>query len=337
MDAVAQQAPKISRKRRRVTALMGIAVMLAVVHPSPVCSADNSQISTNNLSSKLKWAPQKQLKPNIEYIGVGPYSSPTFSQDQDVIIRLPKYVRDVGADIIINGGRHVKIIGGHTRGRIYWRNGFGSLFIEGVLIDVSAASSRDAIVVSGAPGHSPDVYLQKIFVTGVQGSFLGVHADIFQAWGPIGALRVDQFTGDSNYQGFFIRPEFSIRRAEFSRVNLKFNKLGSPVGNSYLMWFRNMSGEYSPGDPFYPVTFSDDVYVSANARSPRQAAAFPPPGTMLPGPLGRFFTGKVTQGGSMTWPSWTGVEGRVRMGAPKDGDFVQRAQVGLGYKSPGYE
>ncbi len=284
----------------------------------------------------MRWAPPQQVAPNRIPVPLNYFSTPEFRPDQDVELVLPPVPRRAGADLRVNGGRHVRIIGGHIRGRLQWTGGTGSLFVEGLRIDLTETPNRDAIVVSGAQGASPDVFLQNILVTGVQGAFKSTHADIFQPYGAVGHLRVHNFTGDTNYQGFFIRPEYPIKSATFSHVNLKFNRLGQPDGNTFLLWCRNMAGSPALGDPFFPVTYGPGVYAEANDRTPGHAAAFPPPGFLVPGPGGMNFSGITDLSGSVRWPPISGISGKVRLGPPPDGDFIDGHKVGLGYRSPGY-
>ena len=324
---------------RRNFVKAAVATPLGALLPAP-SSADetnSSILAVQRTAPKLRWPPPAQNDARIVEISSGFFSSPEFGEEEDVVVKLPGIAMRDGADVQINGGRHVRIIGGHMRGRLMWRNGSGSLFVEGVLIDLNTVPNRDAITVSGASSSPPDIYLQNIIVTGVQGTFAGVHADVFQAYGPIGRLRVHSMTADSNYQGFFIRPEFSIAGATFSRVNMKFNKRGKPEGGTFLFWCRNMQGSPAKGDAFYPVEFGPEVYAEPNARAADWPAAFPPPGILVPGKEGRNFDGAVGADNSIGWPEHSGITGRVLLGPPKDGDMVKPTDIGANYRSPGYD
>jgi hypothetical protein len=300
---------------------------------SPIVAASQDAWRT---SPVLRWAPPAQQTPITIDVPETYFSTPAIPPDQDAIIRLPKRPRRPGADLRIVGGRHVRLIGGQTMGRLQWADGTGSIFVEGLAIDLTATPNRDAIVVAGARDASPDVYLQSVLVTGVQGTFAGTHADVFQPYGAIGHLRVHCFTADTNYQGFFIRPEHPIKSATFSHVNMKFNALGAPESNTFLFWSRNLRESPARGDAHYPVEYGPQVYAEANAKMPGRAAAFPPPGFRLPGRDEREFDGIAAADGSVTWPLSSGIVGQVLLGSPPSGDFVRLADVGVNYRSPGY-
>lgn len=316
--------------RRRELIGSGLSLLAPIPGQSPLAT-----LARAAAGSRLRWAPPDLDRPLVVSTGTGFYNSPRFAPDQDVIVALPRSPRAIGADIQINGGRHVRIVGGHTFGRLSWKEGCGSLYVQGLIIDLSQTPERDAIVASGANGYWPDIYLQNLLVTGVQGTHARTHADVFQPYGPIGRLRVHGVTADSNYQGFFIRPENPILGAEFSRVNMRFNRLGTPDGNTYLFWCRNLRESPARGDPLFPVHFGPDVYAEANAREPSRAAVFPAPQHHLVGRDGVTYASVAEADGTIRWPEASGITGEVRCGRPPGGDFILPEMVGAAYPSSG--
>lgn len=285
--------------------------------------------------SKLRWAPPAQSSPTAVTLPVG-FFSQTYGDNEDVIITGHGAIRTDNSDVSITGGRHVRIMGGHFRGRLTVTGVTGSIFIEGIEMDfTTSATDKDALVLGGKTGFAPDVYIQNCLVYGVTGTSGGVHADIIQLGAEIGHLRMHKFTGDTNYQGFFLPAGPLIASATYSDVNLKINALGTPLAGATLLWFRNQEGEAS-SNPLYPVHFSRNVYIQANSANPGQPAIYPTPGADIEGDLTPGgYSPTLDGGGNATFPAGSGVTGTVFRGnAPSD--YVLAANVGLSYVSPGY-
>lgn len=255
----------------------------------------------------LTWAPPAQS--NTVTVTVGPgYYTGTFAPDQDVTFLWPtsRY-----SSFEVTGGRHLRVIGGEvlktTAGSgLRFTGCTGSVFLEGLHVDMSKVSA-DAINVSGTTGR-PDVYLQNLRVTGVNGSMATTHADVFQPQGPIGSLYVDRLTATSNYQGLFLPPQQPITSIDLRRVNLSYT---DPTAThvTYLLWLLDQ-GQTPP-----PATLTD-VWVQPRAGQSLAKSVWPAPVS----PDG---------GRSGYWPH--PVSGFVRAGSPAD-----FATAGLNYTSPGY-
>lgn len=280
--------------------------------------------------SPLRWAPPPQRHPVTIAVPAGFYSG-SFAPDQDVTFIWPDRPRF--SSFTVTGGRHLRTIGGTlvktTAGTgLRFTDTTGSVFLEGLDLDMTAVSA-DAINVSGAPGALPDVYLQNLRVTGVNGSRGGVHADIFQPQGPIGDLRVDRLTGRSDYQGLFIPPQAPMSSAELHRVDLAYTHPdGSAV--TYLLWLLD---ECSTDVPC-PVTL-DDVWVTPRAGQHLGQAVWPHPAA-VDGDGARIGVRSSDGWRTAYWTPRLPVTGRVQAGSPPDGDFTPAGSVGLGYVSPGY-
>lgn len=231
----------------------------------------------------------------------------------------------------ITGGRNIRLIGISRRGRITIKNNKGSIYLEGCRIDLSSTTNgRDAINAYGATGFTPDVTIQNCYITGVKGTNAGSHGDIFQPQGPVGRVRIDKLTGDSNYQGLFLRPEFLISSAEISRTNLTFNNLTTPGpdNNTYLLWARNSSGQSAPGTLLYPVHYHQVYLAQHESRSPIQAAVYPTNET-IEGFVGTTATPDAS--GHVHYDGTANIWGKVYNGAPPGGDYVSSGSVGVGY------
>lgn len=224
----------------------------------------------------LRWAPPAQTAPTIltfsrgtagtlgnfstsshawtNTSGNGKGNGPrVFDDDEDVTVIGASAERLAGYSLTINGGRHVRLVAGFNRGLVNCINQTGSVYIEGVRFDL-AETSVDAFAVSGKAGHQPDVYVQRCFATGLHGTSGGTHADFFQIQGPVGRVRIDSCTFDSNYQGIFIAPGQLISRADISRVDGSFNDLTPATSGTHLLFMRDLSvSPPSVADPLYPV------------------------------------------------------------------------------------
>lgn len=306
----------------------------------------------NPLDSRLSWAPPPQSNPTIIQLpqgffkganpsgtawvnisGNGRANGPRVLDDDEDFILLPyNGIRSNNSDVEIEGGRHGRLIGGHFRGRLSVKSITGSLYIEGTRFDLTSAPNKDYLNAFGKPGYQPNIYLQNMHFTGGQGTNAGTHADIFQPQGPIGTLYADKITGDCNYQGFFIRPEYAIRGADLRRMNLKFNALGTPEGNTFAFWFRNTVADGAPPagtDAKFPVSLTE-CYARANTSTPGQVAAFPRPGDQTYGdPTAAL--GAINTAGTYTWPDGSGISGAVKYDDGSVADFVNSANVGVGY------
>lgn len=281
---------------------------------------------TRPAASPRRWAPPALSSPTVVTIDPEAYDPKVFAPDEDVVVKLPPVLCKRGVDI--TGGRRVEIIGGAVKpsvnaAGIRLKEVTGSIFLEGLGIDMRDVSN-DAIAVSSVGSHRPDVYLQNIRATGVNGSFAGTHADLFQHQGNIGRVFVHGFTGRSNYQGFFVPSQFSIAGLDLDQVDLGYEPGGDAY--SYLLWLRDNAADLA-----YPVRLSE-VYVAPRAGQTLGANAVWPDSAQGGG------IGAIVQpDGSVRWGGTMRVSGAVRPGRPAGGDFVPASAVGIGYVSPGYE
>lgn len=274
-------------------------------------------------SSLLRWAPPPQTFPIVVDVPVSGNFRPANFMNNDVILRMPTVAREQGASIHITGGRHVRIIGGHSRGTISFWNTSGSIFAEGLVI--TPPPDRDGIAWGSASGgpNAPDVYVQNCQITGLSGSAAGFHADAIQAWGdgPTGCIRIHRVSATTNYQSFFLPNRKGIVSTEISLVDLAFTDNSSPT--AYHLWFRDVGGAVHPVDLYevfldlssHPTQRLDKAVMPDRDREPTIAAI-------------------LQSDGSVIWPPAAQITGRVRPGRPPTGSFVRNP--GLGYVSPGY-
>ncbi len=278
-------------------------------------------LSSAATNTDMKWAfPNLENPTIIDLSKTGGQTNWKFSADQDVIFigsdtpRTGKLQTDGGRNIVVLGGEFAPV-GDTKSATIHLLNLHGSAHIEGVHID-SKNASQDGIAVGGASGKQPTITVQNTVIENMHGSKGGVHADIFQTHGSVGDMRFYNVTGDTNYQGFFIAPQYSPshKSADFENVNISYNG-GS--GNTYQYWFVDGANQ-TP----YPVTLKN-VYASERAgQQAENSSVWPKAG------MGDMSAVRV--GNQITWPKMP-YKGAITVGEPAK-DFASTANTGANFK-----
>lgn len=260
----------------------------------------------------------------------------SYPNGSDFLINFPASKR-TGTTRIYSSGlnkpRHIKIVGGYLTTSVddgvvlSVESATGTVHIEGLLIDGSGgAATMNAITFSLEPSTGI-AQVQNCRILGVLGTQLGFHGNIIQMYAGK-ELRVDKLTGDSNFQGFYVRPNQlnatpvpDLLNVDLRRVNLSYN---ATVGDatSYLLWLQspNAAGTNLPTainlDTFYIAPRAAQT-VATNAVQPNSAHA-----TLA----------AVEAGGEITWPTITQMSAasKIISGTPAV-DFVPAGSVGLAY------
>ena len=261
----------------------------------------------------LSWAPPALTDPITLTVSDTKHN---FKLDvaKDYLIKMPATPLKARGGLTISGGRNVVLIGGAIeapsakdapkatdRRAVYLKGQAGTVHIEGLHIkgdDLAEAFNLDERL--GAI-----VQLQNIRIETVHGSFSGHHADLVQTWAGPAELRIDRFTGFTDYQGFFLLPNQHFtdgpkpKLFDFRHINLT----GSEK-SAYLLW--------SPGEKAMPVTLKE-VWLKPNPKKTnRDQFLWPKPSS-----------------GDKSWEA-------VQVGTPPQGDFVPEGVAGVDYVSPGY-
>jgi hypothetical protein len=305
-------------------------------HTAFLPCAGNSCASAHE--DQLRWPPPCLESPNV--IQVEPDDSTTLlrlENEQDYIIEMPDV--PITRGLAIRGGRNIVMIGGEIA--IPWQGDYasiesrtglqilqstGTVHIEGLLLHGDDISEGIQIAAPSAT-----VQLENVGIFGIHArdevGFSDNHPDLIQTYGGVNELRVDKLTGSSDYQGLFFKAEGRAMGSVYlSRVNV----IGLPTAR-YLIWFEPYLGS---GNVFLwgvwvnePATstegFSHAVWPDPNGKYPTQAR------------VSTTFSGKQIA----SWPSAMKpqVNGLVMEGSPPDGNFVNPNDVGVGYRSPGYQ
>lgn len=167
---------------------------------------------------------------------------------RDYLVRMPTTKLSVLGGLVIVGGHDVVLIGGaitipswgashptDNRG-LYLKEQTGTVHIEGLLIDNSGGALSEGININ-APKAT--VQLQNIRVDRLQArdevGFSDNHPDLVQSWAGPAELRVDRFSGTTDYQGIFLAPgafgSSPSRRFDLRRVNI-----ATTATARYLLW-----------------------------------------------------------------------------------------------------
>jgi hypothetical protein len=287
--------------------------------------------------SVLNWAPPAQTTPTL-VTNTTLFYSAAFGTTEDVIFTWPGTNRT--ASFTVTGGRNIRIIGGacvkSTAGSAIRFSGVtGSIFLEGLLIDMTAISA-DAINAGGNTAAAftlfPDVYIQNCRIIGVNGTAAATHADAFQPQASLGRLFIDNCTIVTTYQGIFVPPTtFPISELHISRTNFAYTDVDSSL-ITYPLWFLNTG---APADVPYPVYLSN-VYLAPRPTQNITADCMYPSLGLLDN--NGIAVGALTDDSNVSgyWPAFNKVTGSVLSGAPPGGDYAAAGSVGLGYTSPGY-
>lgn len=278
----------------------------------------SNPLSSAATNTDMKWAfPNLENPTIIDLSKTGGQTNWSFGADQDVIFigsdtpRTGKLQTDGGRNIVVLGGEFAPT-GDSKSATIHILNLHGSAHIEGVHID-SKNASQDGIAVGGASGKQPTITVQNALIENMHGSKDGVHADVFQTHGAVGDMRFYNVTGDTNYQGFFISPQYSPghKSADFENVNISYNG-GS--GYTYQYWFLDGSNQ-TP----YPVTLKN-VYATERAGQTAENGSVWPKAGM----------GAVRTGDQITFEGLP-YKGAITVGTPAK-DFGDAAKVGANFK-----
>jgi hypothetical protein len=288
----ARQA-RVRRKRPKLTVTTSDPAKSADPTPSP-------SPTTSPGSGPLKWAPPAQSNPTTINV---PVSGGTWNlaATQDATLVLPTN-QVVTGRIQVNGGRHIRLIGGKMDGSgITGTSGLAAaalvfndmggpspavqptVFIEGLHMDLSARTDKDLIWVGGWNSSTnrttwarPRLYLQNSLLQGANWSGGSQHPDNLQKNTPFQGVKAYQVTSESVYQGFFLPtqegPDASVGGGwaqggapdnELERANFRVRN-ETKVG--YLLWL-NWDSSASTSQVWPPVPLphtllGPDVWVN---------------------------------------------------------------------------
>lgn len=290
--------------------------------------------------SDLFWPPPTLSNPVVLVVSAsqGNTQSYTLDSNTDYIIRMP--TDHPIKSLNINGGRNVVVQGGwlnvpwqgdgasiSARRAMILRNVTGILHIEGLLIDGDDLSE-------GLQIYCPDgiVQLENIRLWNMhardQVGFTDNHPDIIQTDGNVAELRVDHFTGWTDYQGFFFSNNFG--GDIHGPIHLRNVNITGHTTRRYLLWY---SGKVNG-----PIASTlHNVWLHERPSGGGWGkTVWPDEGRPEPPAFGFDGTGEYAD----FTPSNVNVTGKAYNSTPFSGqgphgaDFVPVGVGGLGYVSP---
>ena len=260
--------------------------------------------------------------------------------------------------VVIQGGHNVVWIGGHIRpvsgpaiGIQLIRgvgSGGGTVHLEGIYFDGVNGVVTDGIVggewasLSRPSGTLADATLQieNVRIDRLSGSSADNHQDCVQQYGGWRDLRVDRFTCQTLYQGFYLPWEDTagnnqgvLSHWDLRNANLRDGPNSTGDGMQTLIHFGDR------GCCFNATTHQQggnlvNVYLHATQKSLDQET-YPNSGTSSLD--GTTVHARVNDNGTIAWAHAWAIAGFVIPGDPPGGDFVPPGIAGLRYISPGYE
>jgi len=255
----------VSRRRSRAGVLAGVGVVVVAAGtagvlalgsrdaeepgPAPFAAPPTATLEGVSQDERLTWAPPALEDPEIVRVTADD-STLVLEDGQDYVVELPDdepLVTEGG--LSISGGEDVVIMGGEIRvpddaevglerRGLYLKEQTGTVHVEGVRF---AGSLSEGINLSQPDGAT--VQLENIVIDEVLGSRDGHHADLLQTWAGPARLRVDGFSGSSDYQGMFLEPmeygdeepeDFDLRRLRIAAVDSHGYALWGPDDADYL-------------------------------------------------------------------------------------------------------
>jgi hypothetical protein len=296
-----------------------LACVLALSGAAAARSAAQSESTPPPPSYRLQWAPPLLVNPIMVRVPAEGVATLRLDPTRDYIVRIGDVNRLYGVGI--EGGHNVVIIGGHitipwagTDLPPYARRGLGlkgqtgTVHIEGLLIDNEGGDLSEGIQIA-APRAV--VQIENVRITGIHArdevGFTDNHPDLIQPWGGFKGLRIDHFTGGTDYQGISLFGEEPLGPVDIRSANI----VGT-YPSHFVFW---------AVDPSLPVQLTN-VYAQQGGRHTFAEAAAPDPTLSC-------------DGACLTFPG-TAVTGTIRDGLPPGGDFVPEGVAGVGYVSPGY-
>lgn len=330
--------------------------------------------------SLLSWAPYTLENPTIitieespttaDYIRVTknqyPYTSPAVTEtantttttialtsSEDAEIYLPCDSIVDAARILITRGRKINIIGGHLRatspadatirGLLRLAGQQYGAYIEGIVLDANNQVGLDAFEYGNSSGLSPfksaTYTMQNSVIKNVGGAAL-YHSDCFQAYGGARSIRIDNVKCRSQYQGFFMDPQYPVLAYDMRRIDTDYTDptadetetgytfyLHAGAPDDLLLQLRpaiNLSLVYA-GRRETSYGVANDGYWGEYSIYPKSSLAY---GFDLDiaDPNSTYATLSA---------SFPEVVGRVTRGNPPTA-FIDENDIGLNYTPPGY-
>lgn len=289
--------------------------------------------ATTTIPKRLQWPPPALTNPTTIHVNPTQDTALNLDPTKDYVISMPQVPVQYG--VSINGGHNIVMIGGEisipwqgtnpsiaSRRALKIQGATGIVHIEGVLMDGPDISEGINIAAPDAIVQVENVRIENIHARD-EVNFTDNHPDLIQTWGGVGDLRVDHFSGSTDYQAFMLKSDFGAPHGPVTMENVSV--VGEPTAR-YLLWFAdNGTGPTS-------LTLSS-FYLAVPPQRVGGLSKAVWPDVDQPDPAVISTQGTYTVA---TWPSLP-IAGEAIDGTPRSGDFVPAGVAGIGYVSPGYQ
>jgi hypothetical protein len=222
--------------------------ILRLATVSALLVLSSTSASASDPDPRLSWAPPHLDSPTIVNVS-NSHHVLKLDPTRDYLVRMPATKLSVLGGLVVVGGHDVVLIGGaitipawgqahptDNRG-LYLKNQTGTVHIEGLLIDDSGGALSEGINVN-APKAT--VQLENVRVQDVhardEANFSDNHPDLIQSWAGPAELRVDRFTGTTDYQGIYLAPQEMGERSQPRRLDLRRVNIETRPSARYLLW-----------------------------------------------------------------------------------------------------
>jgi hypothetical protein len=222
-------------------------------------------------------------------------------------------------------------------------SGGGTIHLEGINVSgylMDGIEGGEYASKSVSSGTLADAILQieNVRVGPITGSSLsGNHGDCIQQYGGWKDLRVDHFTCQSDFQGFYFpwEDEATNNQGVLSYWDVRNANLSDSVNADFqtLIHFGDKNGLFNATTHQQGGNLLN-VYLNATQRT-FNSETYPNSGTTSSD--GTVVHSTINSDGTATWSNTWSIPGHVTPGVPPGGDYVPPGVAGLNYISPGYQ
>jgi len=345
-------------RRTLVTALVGLGLLAAAIGPAmPALTDSNPPVEATRL---LTWSPPALINPiTVTLCNCNLFNGQilvNLKLGQDYILYDPVVLT---YPVVIQGGHNIVWIGGEVRpgsgpdiGIQLIRNvgyGGGTVHLEGILLDGVNGVLTDGIeggewaTLSMPTGTLADASLQieNVRIDNLSGDSAVTHQDCIQHYGGWNAIRVDHFTCQTLYQGFYlpwedpsVRNQGVLSGWDIRNANLTDSPNSTGPGMQTLLHFGDVGAGAFDAIGHQQTGDLANVYLKASQRS-FNSETYPNAGTTSAD--GTLVHSTINANGTIGWADTWAITGSVSPGDPPAGDFVPVGVAGLNYVSPGYQ
>ena len=271
---------------------------------------------------------------------------------QDYILRDPVVLTH---PVVIQGGHNIVWIGGEIRpsagpdiGIQLIRNvGYGGgtvhlegIYLDGVLTDGIEGGEWASMYKPSGTLADATLQIENVRIDPLSGSSAVNHQDCIQHYGGWRDLRVDHFTCQTLYQGFYLpwqdpasNNQGVLSHWDLRNANLRDAPNSTGTGMQTLIHFGDLGPAIFNATSHRQGGNLWNVYLRATQRS-FNSETYPNAGTTSQD--GTVVHATINPNGSITWANSWAIPGVVTPGVPAGGDFVPLGVAGLNYISPGY-